>query len=99
MLQREPLWLDGWLLLAAHHEKAGDLAAATATLLECLRIMPAPKVCAQLSRLDPQAVFEGGKVDTATAKIRVQQARRAAYSRGDAALANLLGEWLVQYPA
>ena len=99
MLQREPLWLDGWLLLAAHHEKAGDLAAATATLLECLRIMPAPKVCAQLSRLDPQAVFEGTRVDAATAKIRVQQARRAAYSRGDTALAQLLGEWLVQYAA
>ena len=99
MLQREPLWLDGWLLLASHHEQMGDLAAATATLLECLRIMPAPKVCAQLSRLDPQAVFEGTKVDAATAKIRVQQARRAAYSRGDTALAQLLGEWLVQYAA
>ena len=99
MLQREPLWLDGWLLLASHHEQMGDLAAATATLLECLRIMPAPKVCAQLSRLDPQAVFEGTRVDAATAKIRVQQARRAAYSRGDTALAQLLGEWLVQYAA
>ena len=99
MLQREPLWLDGWLLLAAHHEQRGDLAAATATLLECLGIMPAPKVCAQLSRLDPQAVFEGTRVDAATAKIRVQQARRAAYSRGDTALAQLLGEWLVQYAA
>ena len=99
MLQREPLWLDGWLLLAAYHEQMGDLAAATATLLECLRIMPAPKVCAQLSRLDPQAVFEGTRVDAATAKIRVQQARRAAYSRGDTALAQLLGEWLVQYAA
>ena len=99
MLQREPLGLGGWLLLAAHHEQMGDLAAATATLLECLRIMPAPKVCAQLSRLDPQAVFEGTRVDAATAKIRVQQARRAAYSRGDTALAQLLGEWLVQYAA
>ena len=99
MLQSEPLWLDGWLLLAAHHEQRGDLAAATATLLECLGIMPAPKVCAQLSRLDPQAVFEGTRVDAETAKIRVQQARRAAYSRGDTALAQLLGEWLVQYAA
>ena len=35
--------------------------------------------------------------DLAGAKIRVQQARRAAYAHGDAALAQLLGDWLVQY--
>lgn len=97
LLSTEPLWLEGWLLLARHQELAGDLAAAAATLVECLRLMPDPRVCKQLSQLDPQAVFEGGTCDPATAKVRVQQARRAAYANGDTALAQLLGQWLVQH--
>ena len=97
LLRVEPLWLEGWLLLARHQEQAGDLAAATGTLMECLRLMPDPRVCKALSQLDPQTVFEGGTCDPATAKARVQQARRAAYASGDTALAQLLGQWLVQH--
>ena len=97
LLSTEPLWLEGWLLLARHQEQAGNLAAAASTLVECLRLMPDPRVCKQLSQLDPQAVFEGGTCDPATAKVRVQQARRAAYANGDTALALLLGQWLVQH--
>ena len=97
LLRVEPLWLEGWLLLAGHQEQAGDLAAATGTLMDCLRLMPDPRVCKALAQLDPQAVFEGGTCDPATAKARVQQARRAAYANGDTALAQLLGQWLVQH--
>jgi len=68
LLRVEPLWLEGWLLLARHQEQAGDLAAATGTLMECLRLMPDPRVCKALSQLDPQTVFEGGTCDPATAK-------------------------------
>ena len=109
MLLREPLWLDGWLLLAAHQERAGDLSAAMDTLNRCLRIMPSPKVYLQMLQLarsaglaeDMLAELEAERVgrDLAVAKVRVQQARRAAYARGDAALAQLLGDWLVQYAA
>ena len=35
--------------------------------------------------------------DLAVAKIRVQQARRAAYASNDTGLAQLLGDWLVRY--
>ena len=97
LLRKEPLWLEGWLLLAGHQEQTGDRAAAAVTLAQCLNLMPDPRVCAHLSRLDPLAVVDGGACDFAAAKIRVQQARRAAYARGDAALAQLLGQWLVQY--
>ena len=50
---------------------------------------------------DMLAELEAERVgrDLAVAKVRVQQARRAAYARGDAALAQLLGDWLVQYAA
>ena len=109
LLHREPLWLDGWLLLAMHHEAAGDLSAAMETLNRCLRIMPSPKVYGQLLQLARNAHLaeemlvdlEAERVgrDIGVAKIRVQQARRAAYARGDAALAQLLGDWLVQYAA
>lgn len=109
MLQREPLWLDGWLLLAAHQEANGELAAAMDTLNRCLRIMPSPKVYGQLLQLARNAnlgeemlvhleVERVGR-DLAVAKIRVQQARRAAYARGDAVLAQLLSDWLLQYAA
>ena len=107
MLHREPLWLDGWLLLAGHHAAGGDLSAAMDSLNRCLRIMPSPKVYGQLLKLarsvnlseDILVDLEAERVgrDKAVAKIRVQQARRAAYTRGDAALAQLLGDWLVQY--
>ena len=97
LLRAEPLWLEGWLLLARHQEQAGDLVAATGTLMDCLRLMPDPRVCKALSQLDPQAVFEGGTGDPAMAKVRVQQARRAAYANGDTALAQLLGQWLVEH--
>ena len=107
MLQREPLWLDGWLLLAAHQEADGDLSSAQNTLNRCLRIMPAPKVFAQMLQLARNAQLgeemlvaleaERAGRDLAASKARVQLARRAAYSFGDAALARLLGDWLVQY--
>lgn len=97
LLRKEPLWLDGWLLLARQQEQAGDIASAIATLVECLRFMPDKKVYAALSRLVPQAAFEDGACDFATAKARVQRARRSAYAQGDTALAQLLGQWLVQY--
>lgn len=109
LLHREPLWLDGWLLLAAYQEAMSDLSAAMDTLNRCLRIMPAPKVYGQMLQLarnvnvaeETLAALEVERVgrDMAAAKIRVQQARRAAYAHGDAALAQLLGEWLVQYAA
>ena len=92
-----------------HHEAAGDLSAAMETLNRCLRIMPSPKVYKQLLQLARNAHLaeemlvdlEAERVgrDIGVAKIRVQQARRAAYTRGDAALAQLLGDWLVQYAA
>ena len=84
-------------MLARHQEQAGDLVAATGTLMECLRLMPDPRVCKALSQHDSPAVFEGGMCDPATAKARVQQARRAAYANGDTALAQLLGQWLVAH--
>ena len=31
------------------------------------------------------------------AKIKVQQARRAAYARGDGMLAGILNQWLMRY--
>ena len=109
LLRKEPLWLGGWLLLAAYQEKCGDLSTATATLTHCLHLMPDPRVYDQLLQLArradlPEAILadleaERKGRDIAMAKIRVQQARRAAYARNDAALAQLLGEWLVQYAA
>lgn len=109
LLRKEPLWRDGWLLLAAHQQAGGDSAAAMTTLNCCLNLMPSPVVCGQVLQLgqalplaeEMRLELEGccrGK-DMASAKIRVQQARRAAYTRGDAALAQLLGDWLVQYAA
>ena len=83
--------------MARHQEQAGDLAAAAGTLMECLRLMPDTRVCKALSHLEPLAVFEGGTCDPATAKTRVQQARRTAYANGDTALAQLLGQWLVEH--
>ena len=107
LLHREPLWLDGWLLLVAHLASEGNIAAAISTLNHCLRIMPAPKVYGQILHLardahlaeEMLADLEAERVgrDLSVAKIRVQQARRAAYARNDSALAQLLGDWLVRY--
>ena len=79
------------------------------TLNRCLHIMPSPKVFTQMLQLARNAHLEEEMLvaleaertgrDLAASKARVKLARRAAYSFGDAALARLLGDWLVQYSA
>ena len=109
ILEKEPLWLEGWLLLAARLQRAGNLAAAESALLQCLRILPDPRVYEQLLLLFRQAdapkeavaklEAECTKRDLASCKTYVQLARRDAYKRGDAALAQILSDWLVRYAA
>lgn len=109
MLEKEPLWLEGWLLLAARLQRTGDLVAAVDALTRCLRILPDPRVYEQLLALlrqsdVPEAVVakleaERTKRDFASSKVYVQQARRSAYKRGDTALARILTDWLVRYRA
>lgn len=109
LLRKEPLWRDGWLLLTAQQQAEGAISAAMTTLNCCLKLMPSPVVCERVLQVG-QALPLAEKMrvelagccrgkDMAAAKIRVLQARRAAYARGDAALAQLLGDWLLQYAA
>lgn len=108
LLEKEPLWLEGWLLLAARQQRAGDRAGAADTLLRCLDSMPDPRVYEQLMPLLRQsdiseaslAALEARRTkrDLAASKIHVQMARRDAYKRGDTALAQLLSDWLVRNP-
>ena len=43
----------------------------------------------------PGGGMAGGMADIT--KIKVQQARRAAYARGDAMLAEIFNQWLMRY--
>ena len=109
VLEKEPLWLEGWLLLAAWQQRAGLLKEAANALLRCLALLPDPRVVEQLLPLlrradvaeEMLAGLEAKQAtsDLAASKLHVQQARRDAYTRGDTALAQILSDWLVRYAA
>lgn len=51
MLQREPLWLEGYAMLAGHCEDSGDLRGACAQRFLETRFRPEPKAFGELLRL------------------------------------------------
>ena len=106
-LAQEPLWRGGWILLAGHMDKSGNGQEALRLLDRCAQLFPEPQVNAALLRLARRMDVQGEILadieaevrlaNSAEDKLRVQQARKAAYASGDAALARLLGDWLLSY--
>lgn len=106
-LEREPLWLDGRLRLAALQEQAGLGAAALESLGEAVSFFPIP--AAQRALLT--SARRQGKASLAdaalsmlrdgpdAARLRRQQARHArslAAQRGDQLLVSIFDDWLRQ---
>lgn len=106
-LEQEPLWLDGWLRLAALQEQAEQGAAALESLGEAVSFFPVP--AAQRALLT--CARRQGKASLADAVLnmlrdppdaprsrqqRVRHARSSASQRGDQLLVSILDEWLRQ---
>ena len=106
-LEQEPLWLDGWLRLAALQEQAGQGAAALESLGEAVSFFPIPEAqralltCARRQGKKPlaDAVLNMLRDTPDAARLRQQQARHArnlAAQRGDQLLVSILDDWLRQ---
>lgn len=104
-LEQEPLWLDGWLRLAALQEQAGQGAAALESLGEAVSFFPIPTAqralltCARRQGKNPlaDAVLNMLRDTPDAARLRRQQARHArnlAAQRGDQLLVSILDDWL-----
>lgn len=111
LLEQEPLWLGGRLLLMERLEGQGQTRAALAAGMEALRFFPQVEIQSRLLRL---ARKEGlrealpplirslrsemeGNADHYRPLVR--EARRRAYAEGDTALAEMLNAWLARHGA
>lgn len=109
LLEEEPLWLGGRLLLMQRLEEQGQRPAALAAGMAALRFFPQ----AELQRRVLRLARKEGLHDALPPLIRsvqtelednaercrpqVQGARRRAYAEGDTALAEILNAWLARY--
>lgn len=108
LLEKEPLWREGWLRLARRLADLGRAEEAFAAALRCGRFFPHPEVGALLLRLaralgDPQCLREVMEIVaslpqahalTEVKRARLRQARRRAIEAGDDLLAGLCARWL-----
>lgn len=104
-LEKEPLWLDGRLRLAALQEKAGRGAAALESLGEAVSFFPVPEAQRALltcARRQGKAELAGAALnmlrdrpDAVRERLRrVRRARNEAGQRGDRLLVSIFDDWL-----
>ncbi|WP_241159548.1 glycosyltransferase family 2 protein [Desulfovibrio sp. ZJ200] len=111
LLEQEPLWLGGRLLLMQRLEEQGQRPAALAAGMAALRFFPQVAIQSRVLRLARKEGWHDAlpslirNVQTELEdnadryRPRVLEARRRAYAGGDMALAGLLNAWLARYGA
>ncbi len=108
LLEKEPLWRDGWFLLAGRLEQQGRAGEALDLLMSCWWLFPEERTYAAVLRLQsalgrpPDAELlrrlrEERAADLTGNAALVRQARGMAVEGGDLLLAELFDGWLARY--